>query len=286
MRLGATTVAGALLAAAALTAAAQDSKPIQILAVTTATDDLALTKAEVPLTVDYAGKIAAGARIYVRVFRGGPAELKGKYAKALRVGKCVLFTSSARYEAYTDNDGVLRINDVVDFFRTNTGQDPQVLTLVFEQGGDGLPAEPLKLSLDGLNTYFENAVTMRMTATGKISDYWKAVLDEQARQRAQATQQASSSPGGFWSWFGLTTVSAHGRDHAAPPPKSASQDATVPAGPPSAAPVLDGAVVNGPCRKVTLLSLTAGKKTSRDAADAGTIPLRPFAELTPSTCGF
>jgi hypothetical protein len=278
MRLLAATLIAALTAASALGAWAQQPDPIRVLDLSASTVTSGFTKAVMPLTVAYSGSIAAGEHVYVRVFRGSPAELKGKYARALRVGQCVLFTSSARYEAYSNGDGVFRINDVVDFFRTNTGQDTQVLTLVFEEGGNSAPDGPLKLSLKGLNTYFDNALTMNMTAPTQMQDEWRTLVAQQRQeqQRAQVAQSGHSS-GGFWSWLGVKPVEAKEN------PASQSYGLT-PAGA-SLPPVhVNGAVVAGPCQKVTAIPLTV-TKPGASKAEAGLPPLRAFAELAPAACG-
>jgi len=274
-----TSIFAAAVMAATLCACAQEPHPIRILAVPADLRDLGLTKADMPLTLTYPGKIAVGEQVFVRVFRGSPADLKGKYAQALRVGKCVLFTSSARYEVNPDGDGVLRIYDVVDYFRNNTGQETQVLTLVFEVGGEDAPSAPLKLSLNGLNTYFDNAMTTTMTAPGQMKDYWKSLIAEQkqAQQRAQSTQTAHNS-GGLFSWFGLKTVEAKEQ---APAPVPEQAQVTVSQSPG----FVDGQVVKGPCQKVTPISLAPGKKGPSDAAETDSTPLRAFAELTPAACG-
>jgi len=273
MRHLAATFGGALIAGWAICACAQQPAPIRILAIPPETRDLGFTRAEKPFTVEYQGKIAPHEHIFVRVFRGSPADLKGKYAQALRVGKCVLFTSSARYEAYSDGDGVLRISDVVDFFRNNTGQETQELTLVFEEGGIGAPPDQLKLSLDGLSTYFENAVTMKMRFTDPIKGYWQALADQkQAQQRAQSTQTAHSS-GGLFSWF---STSAAAKENPPTPPPAIVNPAPA---------VVDGAVVKGPCQKVTAVPAALGKTGPDDGASADPVPLRAFAELTPAACG-
>jgi hypothetical protein len=92
--------------------------------------------AEVPLHVPYPGRIEPGKKIFVRVFRGSPSDVQKKLPKELRVGQCVLYTSSTRFSAHFDGGGALRIDDVVDFFNANVGQKSQVLTLVFEEGED------------------------------------------------------------------------------------------------------------------------------------------------------
>jgi len=222
--------------------------------------------AQTPLMIAYEGRLENTRKIYVRVFRDSLHDLTVTYPSGVRAGQCVLYTHSSRFPVFHSGDGQLLIDDVVDFFE-NGGRDDQHLTLVFEEGEDADSNKPLKLSRDGVQQYFGNAVELTLRATQKQIATW------QAREEKRKAELLAASPAGhpaakhFWN---LSTVSAATTSSAMPPP------------PPAAAPPVSFFVA-GPCEKVVVLPYTP-LHISEDAR-SNPEALSPVAVRDSHACG-
>jgi hypothetical protein len=200
--------------------------------------------AQMPLMVPYEGRIENTRRIYVRVFRDSLHDLTVTYPRGVRAGQCVLYTHSNRFPVFHSGDGQLLINDIVDFFE-NGGRDQQILTLVFEEGEDADSNKPLKLSRDGVQQYFGNAVQLTLRATEKQIAAWKAREEKREAMPLVVANSAQPQEKHIWNIFKLPAVNAATTTSVMPPPPPS----------PAAAPAVSSFVA-GPCEKVVVLPFT------------------------------
>ncbi|HUB51649.1 MAG TPA: hypothetical protein VL986_05860 [Terracidiphilus sp.] len=254
-----------ILAVSSLVSHAQTGDSIRILAVPEGARNPTQQVAEMPLHIPYPGRIDRSRSIFVRVFSGSPEDQIKRLPRDLRVGDCVLYTSSGRFPAHFDGNGALRIDEVVDFFNLNIGHSTQILTLVFEEGDDGSSPGPLKLSRDSVKTYFANAMKLPLL----VSDREQRIWDEQiAKLKRQEKEQQSARGGGFFSWFRPTPVQA--------------AEASVSTSPPTS-PANHSSVVNGPCDQVLVLPFVRSAANA-DIADSEISPLSPVAHMVVRRC--
>jgi hypothetical protein len=254
-----------ILAASSLVSHAQVGDSIRILAVPEGARNPTQHVAEMPLHVPYPGQIDRNRKIFVRVFRGSPEDQVKKLPHDLRVGNCVLYTSSGRFPAHFDGDGALRIDDIVDFFNVYVGHATQVLTLVFEEGEDSSSPGPLKLSRDGVKTYFANAMKLTLLVSDREQRIWDVQI---AQWKKQEKEEQSARGGGLFGWFKPTPVQAAETSASTSQPSSQANPSSV---------------VTGPCDRVSVLPFVRAA-VSRDIGDTEISPLSPVAQLVVRGC--
>ena len=229
-------------------ATSQTATSVRILSFPQGAGSLTPQLAQMPLMVPYEGRIEKSRRIYVRVFRDSLHDLTVTYPRGVRTGQCVLYTHSNRFPVFHSGDGQLIINDIVDFF-DNGERDQQILTLVFEEGEDADSNKPIKLSRDGVQQYFGNAVQLTLRATEAQRSAWKARDEKRKAELLAALPAAHPTAKHFWN---LATVSAAATTSAMPPPPPPTS-----APPPEVAPPPPASsFVVGPCEKVVVLPFT------------------------------
>jgi len=254
----------ALCAAAAM---AQTPTSVRILRFPQSAGSPVTKIAQTPLMVAYEGRIENARKIYVRVFRDSLHDLTVTYPSGVRAGQCVLYTHSSRFPVFHSGDGQLLINDVIDVFE-NGGRDDEHLTLVFEEGEDADANKPLKLSRDGVQQYFGNALELTLRATQKQIAAWQAMEEKRKAELLAASPAARPAAKHFWN---LSTVSAATTTSAMPPPPP----------PPPASSV--SSFVTGPCEKVVVLPFTP-LHISEDA-QSNPEALSPVAVKDSHACG-
>ncbi len=192
-------VAAALLTAVAHT---QDSGGIRVLRISVPAQ--MRQPAQVPLLVPYSGNF--GENAVVRVFRGSKTTLMHDIPK-MTVGDCILYSSTVTYPLYADGQ-MLHLGRVLEFFNLMWNaqhQKDQVITLVFEQGGNNVSNGQLSIKRDFVPRYFTYAVELPLYATDDMVNDW-------AVQQRQMAANAQPAGGSLWSsiagFFKPTPVAA------------------------------------------------------------------------------
>jgi len=254
---------------AAAGAVAQSGSTVRILAVPEGMQMVSLHKAVKPFLLPYGGRVDSSRKLYARVFRQSLKELTVDIPQHTPKGQCVVYGDNVRLPAYADNSGMLRMDDLVDYFALDEGQEVQQMTLVFEEDDDPRANGALYLDKSAVDKYFANAMQVPVSAPTEMSRQW--ALNATARQEQQAALTHRGKSRHWSSLLAAFTVSAATLEPA-PAAKPVVATAPVPA------------LILRDCQKVRVIQFQPLQDATQNRQPGREQAFEPYAERTSSGC--